>query len=231
MPRLMPLLQAVCPSPASGSAKGRLKTTIRVKACSIIKPHKSCIPVWRHTIFPYMLSPPTKTSSPWLLRSMPILSSQTKPTPKPKSAKTTTSGTISTEQALPCNTPTTAVFGQSPPHGCQRPALHRFAAYKQAWLQAYSGQRPSETELPIQTGQNIPLFPAHTGAILPAYQQGGETAALTQWHVFKQNLVHYPITQNFPARKNTSLLNAYLSAGCISPRLLAAEGLANRHFE
>lgn len=45
------------------------------------------------------------------------------------------------------------------------------------------------------------------------------------------DLVHYPITQNFPARKNTSLLNAYLSAGCISPRLLAAEGLANRHFE
>ena len=104
-----------------------------------------------------------------------------------------------------------------------------FAAYKQAWLQAYSGQRPSETELPVQTGQNVPLFPAHTGAVLPAYQQGGETAALTQWHAFKQNLVHYPITQNFPARKNTSLLNAYLSAGCISPRLLAAEGLANRH--
>lgn len=76
-----------------------------------------------------------------------------------------------------------------------------FAAYKQAWLQAYSGQRPSETELPVQTGQNIPLFPAHTGAVLPAYQQGGETAALTQWHAFKQNLVHYPITQNFPARK------------------------------
>ena len=90
-----------------------------------------------------------------------------------------------------------------------------FAAYKQAWLQAYSGQRPSETELPVQTGQNVPLFPAHTGAVLPAYQQGGETAALTQWHAFKQNLVHYPITQNFPARKNTSLLNAYLSAGCI----------------
>ncbi len=85
-----------------------------------------------------------------------------------------------------------------------------FAAYKQAWLQAYSGQRPSETELPVQTGQNVPLFPAHTGAVLPAYQQGGETAALTQWHAFKQNLVHYPITQNFPARKNTSLLNAYL---------------------
>lgn len=76
-----------------------------------------------------------------------------------------------------------------------------FAAYKQAWLQAYSGQRPSETELPVQTGQNVPLFPAHTGAVLPAYQQGGETAALTQWHAFKQNLVHYPITQNFPARK------------------------------
>lgn len=106
-----------------------------------------------------------------------------------------------------------------------------FAAYKQAWLQAYSGQRPSETELPVQTGQNVPLFPAHNGAVLPAYQQGGETAALTQWHAFKQNLVHYPITQNFPARKNTSLLNAYLSAGCISPRLLAAEGFANRHFE
>lgn len=106
-----------------------------------------------------------------------------------------------------------------------------FAVYKQAWLQAYSGQRPSETELPVQTGQNLPLFPAHTGAVLPAYQQGGETAALTQWHAFKQNLVHYPITQNFPARKNTSILNAYLSSGCISPRLLAAESLANRHFE
>lgn len=127
MPRLMPPLQAVCPSPASGSAKDRLKTTIRVKACSIIKPHKNCIPVWRHTIFPYMSSLPTKTSSPWLLRLMPIPSSQTKPTPKPKSAKTTTSGTISTKQALPCNTPTTAAFWPNPPSwmptACPTPIL------------------------------------------------------------------------------------------------------------
>lgn len=127
MPRLMPPLQAVYPSPASGSAKGRLKTTIRVKACSIIKPRKSYIPVWRHTIFPYMPSLPTKTSSPWPLRSMPIPSSLTKPTPKPKSAKTTFSGTISTAQALPCNTPTTAVSWPKPPSwmptACPTPIL------------------------------------------------------------------------------------------------------------
>lgn len=42
------------------------------------------------------------------------------------------------------------------------------------------------------------------------------------------SLPDYP---KFSGTKNTSLLNAYLSAGCISPRLLAAEGLANRHFE
>ena len=77
--------------------------------------------------YPYMSSLPTKTSSPWLLHSMPIPSSQTKPTPKPKSAKTTTSGTISTGQALPCNTPTTAVFWPNPPSwmptACPTPIL------------------------------------------------------------------------------------------------------------
>lgn len=103
------------------------ETTIRVKACSTIKPRKSCIPVSRRTIFLYMSLPPTKTSSPWLLRLMPIPLSQMKPTPKPKSAKTTTSGTISTEQALPCNTPTTAAFWPNPPSwmpkACPTPIL------------------------------------------------------------------------------------------------------------
>ncbi|EMT9067236.1 deoxyribodipyrimidine photo-lyase, partial [Neisseria gonorrhoeae] len=36
------------------------------------------------------------------------------------------------------------------------------------------------------------------------------------------------VLKDFPSRKNTSLMGAYLSVGCISPRLLARESLERR---
>ncbi|MFV1050583.1 deoxyribodipyrimidine photo-lyase, partial [Klebsiella pneumoniae] len=54
-------------------------------------------------------------------------------------------------------------------------------------------------------------------------QRGGEDEAGKQWQHFEENIGFYPIMKDFPARKGTSRLSAYLSVGCISPRVLAAE--------
>ncbi|WP_308032206.1 FAD-binding domain-containing protein, partial [Neisseria cinerea] len=64
------------------------------------------------------------------------------------------------------------------------------------------------------------------GIFLP--QNGGETAAWRQWRRFLEQADSYSVLKDFPSRKNTSLMGAYLSAGCISPRLLARESLERR---
>ncbi|WP_373753463.1 FAD-binding domain-containing protein [Neisseria weixii] len=112
-------------------------------------------------------------------------------------------------------------------HG--RPYLE-FVPYKQAWLHAFKqqivGQRPSEQpDIPFQTAfADLPPFPEIEPAAL--MQQGGEQAAWRQWRQFVPQLGVYPLLKDFPAKKATSQLGAYLSAGCISPRALAAEAAA-----
>ncbi|WP_165089718.1 FAD-binding domain-containing protein [Neisseria yangbaofengii] len=112
-------------------------------------------------------------------------------------------------------------------HG--RPYLE-FAPYKQAWLQAFSQriaeQRPSEQpDIPFQTAfADLPPFPDMEPAAL--MQQGGEQAAWRQWRQFAPQSGMYSLLKDFPAKKATSQLGAYLSAGCISPRVLAAEAVA-----
>ncbi len=112
-------------------------------------------------------------------------------------------------------------------HG--RPYLE-FAPYKQAWQQAFghqfAEQRPSESpDIPFQKAfADLPPFPKMEPTAL--MQQGGEQAAWRQWQQFTPQLGVYPLLKDFPAKKATSQLGAYLSAGCISPRVLAAEAAA-----
>ncbi|MRN37987.1 deoxyribodipyrimidine photo-lyase [Neisseria sp. N95_16] len=112
-------------------------------------------------------------------------------------------------------------------HG--RPYLE-FAPYKQAWLHAFAQQfteqRPSEQpKIPFQTAfADLPPFPEMEPIAL--MQQGGEQAAWRQWQQFAPQLGVYPLLKDFPAKKATSQLGAYLSAGCISPRMLAVEAAA-----
>lgn len=105
-----------------------------------------------------------------------------------------------------------------------------FAPYKQAWLQAFrqhfSGERTSESaEIPFQTAfAGLPPFPDAPQAVLA--QRSGEQAAWRQWRQFLPELDVYPLLKDFPAKKATSQLGAYLSAGCISPRELVQEAAA-----
>lgn len=110
-----------------------------------------------------------------------------------------------------------------------------FAPYKQAWLQAFrqqfSDQRPSETaEIPFQTAfADLPPFPSIQEAAYPhavSGQTGGERAAWRRWRQFLNELDFYPHLKDFPAKKATSQMGAYLAAGCISPRVLAREAAA-----
>lgn len=112
-----------------------------------------------------------------------------------------------------------------------RPYLE-FVPYQQAWLKALARQtaanlqRPSEQpDIPFQTAfDGVPPFPEMEPAVL--MQQGGEQAAWRQWRQFLPQLDVYPLLKDFPAKKATSQLGAYLAAGCISPRVLAAEAAA-----
>lgn len=77
--------------------------------------------------------------------------------------------------------------------------------------------------------ENLPAPPPAAlsdGIFLP--QNGGETAAWRQWRRFLEQAASYSVLKDFPSRKNTSLMGAYLSVGCISPRLLARESLERR---
>ncbi|STZ77423.1 FAD-binding domain-containing protein [Bergeriella denitrificans] len=113
-----------------------------------------------------------------------------------------------------------------------------FQSYRRAWLAAYtarfSSAKPSEKPPVIaghiQTAFNsLPPFP-EAGDDLPALAQtGGEAAAEKQWTQFAPEAALYPLLKDFPARKGSSRLSAYLAAGCISPRVLAAWAWQHGH--
>lgn len=111
-----------------------------------------------------------------------------------------------------------------------------FEAYKTAWLQAFRHRQrhqPSEkTVIPVQTAwcewQSFPEVSATGYPQLALPQIGGETAAEKQWQQFLNHLDFYPLLKDFPAKKATSQLGAYLSAGCLSPRRLAQEAVNRR---
>lgn len=108
-----------------------------------------------------------------------------------------------------------------------------FNCYRKAWLDRFSKQPPAGPDLFAAYRQP---FPENLSAPPPAVlsdgiflpQNGGETAAWRQWRRFLEQADSYSVLKDFPSRKNTSLMGAYLSAGCISPRLLARESLERR---
>lgn len=108
-----------------------------------------------------------------------------------------------------------------------------FNRYRKAWLDRFSKHPPADSDLFAAYRQPFPEnLPApqpaalSDGIFLP--QNGGETAAWRQWRRFLEQADSYSVLKDFPSRKNTSLMGAYLSAGCISPRLLARESLERR---
>lgn len=108
-----------------------------------------------------------------------------------------------------------------------------FDRYREVWLDRFSKQPPADPDLfaayrqPFPENLSAPQPAALSdGIFLP--QNGGETAAWRQWRRFIEQADSYSVLKDFPSRKNTSLMGAYLSAGCISPRLLARESLERR---
>lgn len=108
-----------------------------------------------------------------------------------------------------------------------------FNCYRKAWLDRFSKHPPADSDIfatyrqPFPENLSAPQPAALSdGIFLP--QNGGETAAWRQWRRFLEQADSYSVLKDFPSRKNTSLMGAYLSAGCISPRLLARESLERR---
>ncbi|HFC8515159.1 TPA: FAD-binding domain-containing protein [Neisseria lactamica] len=126
-----------------------------------------------------------------------------------------------------------AVFGKTDLIPDGGTAYADFDRYREVWLDRFSKQPPAGSDLfaayrqPFPENLSTPPPAAFSdGIFLP--QNGGETAAWRQWRRFLEQADSYSVLKDFPSRKNTSLMGAYLSAGCISPRLLARESLERR---
>lgn len=123
-----------------------------------------------------------------------------------------------------------AIFAKADIMGSHGAPYTDFPHYKEAWLalfrQRFGGRDAGGglAEIFQTTSVEMPSFPAWNGQQdMVSAQRGGEDEAGKQWRQFEENIGFYPIMKDFPARKGTSRLSAYLSAGCISPRVLAAE--------
>lgn len=126
-----------------------------------------------------------------------------------------------------------AVFGKTDLIPDGGTAYADFDRYREVWLDRFSKQPPAGSDLFAAYRQP---FPENLSAPQPAVlsdgiflpRNGGETAAWRQWRRFLEQADSYSVLKDFPSRKNTSLMGAYLSAGCISPRLLARKSLERR---
>ena len=123
-----------------------------------------------------------------------------------------------------------SIFAKADIMGSHGAPYTDFPHYKEAWLalfrQRFGGRDAGGglAEIFQTTSVEMPSFPAWNGQQdMVSAQRGGEDEAGKQWWQFEENIGFYPIMKDFPARKGTSRLSAYLSAGCISPRVLAAE--------
>lgn len=121
-----------------------------------------------------------------------------------------------------------AVFAKADIMGEHGAPYTDFDHYKDAWLalfrQRSGGQdtTPNPDAVFQTTPADLPPFPAWDGQEnFVSFQRGGADEAEKQWRQFEENIGFYPVLKDFPAKKGTSRLSAYLSAGCISPRSLA----------
>lgn len=120
-----------------------------------------------------------------------------------------------------------SVFAKAELMGAHGQPHTDFAAYRSAWLDAFHAQQAQA--VPTESTPLLPL-PQHTWPpqlLLNAVSEGGagqgEQAAWRQWQHFAAEAAAYPLLKDFPARKGTSRLSAYLAAGCLSPRVLAQQ--------
>ena len=101
-----------------------------------------------------------------------------------------------------------------------------FPRYRLAWRAAFARKiistEPVSAALSDGCGRVAEPFPVLSG-FAPPVQRGGEEAAWAQWQRFAKQADFYETLKDFPAKKGSSMLGAYLAAGCISPRLLAQE--------
>lgn len=108
-----------------------------------------------------------------------------------------------------------------------------FNRYRKAWLDRFSKPPPADSDIfatyrqPFPENLSAPQPSALSDGIFPI-RRGGSSAAWKQWQTFLKQADFYDVLKDFPSRKHTSLMGAYLSAGCISPRLLARESLERR---
>ncbi|WP_308027899.1 deoxyribodipyrimidine photo-lyase [Neisseria bergeri] len=108
-----------------------------------------------------------------------------------------------------------------------------FDRYREVWLDRFSKQPPTGPDLFTAYRQPLPEnLPAPQPAALSdgifQIRRGGSSAAWKQWQTFLKQTDFYDVLKDFPSRKHTSLMSAYLNAGCLSPRLLAREGIGYR---
>lgn len=108
-----------------------------------------------------------------------------------------------------------------------------FDRYREVWLDRFSKQPPAGPDLfaayrqPFPENLPAPQPAALSDGIFPI-RRGGSSAAWKQWQTFLKQADLYDVLKDFPSRKHTSLMSAYLNAGCLSPRLLAREGIGHR---
>lgn len=121
------------------------------------------------------------------------------------------------------------VFTKNSLSGGAGAAYTDWESYRRIWLYTLHETDTLSVSAPfpeeyIQTASPLPPFP-HNASESPIYSilKGGEDAAEKQWRRFSDLMEHYPEMRHFPAKKHTSGLSAYISAGCISVKALAQE--------
>lgn len=108
-----------------------------------------------------------------------------------------------------------------------------FNRYRKAWLDRFSKHPPADSDIfatyrqPFPENLSAPQPATLSDGIFPI-RRGGSSAAWKQWQTFLKQADFYDVLKDFPSRKHTSLMSAYLNAGCLSPRLLAREGIGYR---
>ncbi|MCF7520969.1 DNA photolyase family protein [Neisseria sp. ZJ106] len=132
------------------------------------------------------------------------------------------------------------VFAKNEIMGNYGSPIADFESYRQAWLRAFEqrfgGFRSAETcgfscaetrYARFQTAfAALPPFPERSALGITETdlaQTGGEAAAWQLWQDFEPMAADYALLRAFAAKKYTAQLGPYLSAGCISPRMLAVQ--------
>lgn len=98
-----------------------------------------------------------------------------------------------------------------------------FTPYALKWRNSTKPAPPGTPNPILSTGLRGDPIPdakalGRPTTIFDRFVRGGETAAKEQWNLFlREILPGYAGSRDYPARKGTSMMSAYLRFGCISP--------------